>query len=245
MVKAISIAVGGPEWRYKAAVVFAADLLRWRLTGPGRIWKLYVLLQPTVFSDEYRDMLKAAYANVRYERVQNTYQFNTERYLVHDRPEVTQWIAMDSHYDFRKEDIEKVMRWIVEWNISGKAIMTHSWGKHAPSRPWSGGWFGVRKSKWKKELGYEESMQDLLNEYFQDDLHKSRQDSTYGDDERILGLIQREVQDESANVFFTKTWYSTPGRRLEDGKKLTQKFKDAVNYILEYTRAETTEDERL
>lgn len=243
MVKAISIGVGGPEWRYKAAVVFASMLLRARLTGPGRVWRLYVVLEPTAFSDEYKDLLLDAGAHVTETRLKSPVEYSTERYLVHDRPEVTQWIAMDSHYDLGIDDVQKVMRWIIEWNTGKKPVMTHYWGKHARSRPWAGGWFGVKKRLWKTQLGYDESMADLLDEYFVDDLGKRREESVYGDDERFLGLIQREIDDD--DVFLTKGWYSSQNKRFEPGIKLNRKFEAAQQYIQDYEEAETTEDEAM
>ena len=128
----ISVAFGNvifdDESRYRAAVIFAYNLIKAGIIGKNKEWILLFHLKENEFSGKYKTQLESLFCKVYYveypTRPTNCiYLYAIDRYLAHDIPNVNCFVAVDSHYLWSPDRINRFIRSIYNWKESGKSVM--------------------------------------------------------------------------------------------------------------------------
>ena len=151
-VKIISVSFGNDiqsnESRYRAAVIFAYNLHKRGIIGPGSAdgWTLLVNLKLNSFSNKYKTELESLGCKVFYVNYNEVYMYSIDRYLVHDIPNVHCFISVDSHYVWDDKIIDKFLIETKKWNDSAYPVTGYRTANQFQSeRKLMGGWFGIQK----------------------------------------------------------------------------------------------------
>jgi len=148
--KIISVSFGNDiqsnESRYRAAVIFAHNLIKRGIIGSADGWTLLVNLKLNSFSDKYKTELESLGCKVFYVNYKEVYMYSIDRYLVHDIPNVHCFIAVDSHYVWDDKIIDKFLIETEKWNNSEYPVTGYRTANQFQSdRHLMGGWFGIQK----------------------------------------------------------------------------------------------------